>query len=420
MRKKWIKDQAYTKAQEDWVLAEQYLKDPGAYDGQFWLCGEVELRERLYLVGFSEPLSFQDHLKFNGQPVVGLCQTGDKLALWVLKGARGQFVVQDIKLLAPCLKEKSLGVSTSQVQKWSGFIQQVRDFFLKKGFSEQQTPFLVTCPGLEPNPEPFKTQWIFGSSKRDYFLPTSPELHLKKLLCSGLDNIFEIKTCFRNEEQGHHHQPEFTMLEWYRAYKPLGVIKKDLQNLLVYLSQEDLVFKSRSIKELFKTYLNFELSPQTKKNELMLLAQENEICVSRGLSWDDLFHLIFLEKIEKHLSIDGPEFILDFPPSQAALSRLNFKGWAERFELYWKGIEIANAFDELNDPVVQRQRFESDIRQRQQEGKTTLVIDEDFMQFLESGMPPSAGIAVGLERLFMACTGAKSIGNIRPFTHAGI
>ena len=128
-----------------------------------------------------------------------------------------------------------------------------------------------------------------------------------------------------------------------------------------------------------------------------------------------LFSLLFLEKIEQQIPTDQLTFLKNYPPSQAALARLTTEGWGDRFEMYWKGMELANAYHELNNPKIQRERSNEDLQKRQHLGRPAVDLDEQFFQSLESGAPPSAGIALGLERLFMALTDRKSLAEIRLF-----
>ena len=307
------------------------------------------------------------------------------------------------------------------IERWNRFVHTIRRYFKDNGFMETPTPSLVMCPGVEPNLEPFVTTLSLGKNQTKLFLPTSPELHLKKLLAQGWSEIFEIKSCFRNGELSHHHQPEFTMLEWYRAYNSLNSMAQDIQCLISQLNEEGFVtgsignFQNRSISQLFLEYTDLKLTPSTTKEELIRYC--HHICqpIDDKSTWDDVFHLIFITQIETHLGKSGPEFIYNFPASQAALAQVNEKGWADRMELYWHGIEIGNAFNELQDPVEQRKRFQKEITLRKQMGRTQVPIDEKFMEALEKGLPPCAGIAVGLERLFLACQDMYEIEKLHLF-----
>ncbi|WP_373998951.1 EF-P lysine aminoacylase EpmA [Bdellovibrio bacteriovorus] len=306
---------------------------------------------------------------------------------------------------------------------WSEYLQGIKDFFTQEEFLELKTPSLVTCPGTEPSLDVFSTVLQVGSRKEKLYLPTSPELHLKKALALGAEKIFEIAPCYRNGEITERHQPEFLMLEWYRAYDNLSTIKKDVEKLVVYLAKKLKVeapkkVRSVSIAELFKHYCDFDLKPDTTKEELKSLAEKLGVDVRSAESIDDYFFLIFMEKIESVLPADELIFVEKYPPYQAALARLTEDGWGDRFEVYWKGLELANAFHELNDPGIQRLRSNEDLEKKKDMGKEVVNLDEEFFQCLEAGMPPSGGIALGVERLFMALQNRPQISEIKVFPKA--
>lgn len=308
------------------------------------------------------------------------------------------------------------------VQRWSKFKHSVHEFFQSHAFIEIETPSLVPCPGSEPTLDVFSCQLKVESKQEKLFLPTSPEWHLKKALAMNIPNIYEIKSCFRNGEITSRHQPEFTMLEWYRAYANLQSIKKDALQLIDFLCEKFEVAKPRnihsfSVSELFLKYLNFELTPLTTEAELRTLARAHNIDLRAAESIDDCFYLIFMEKIENQWSTQDLVFVENYPPYQAALARLTPEGWGDRFEIYWKGYELANAFHELNDPKIQRQRFNEDLAKKHQLGKESIRSDEEFFTALERGLPPSGGIALGLERLYMALFEVKDISQLKLFPY---
>lgn len=293
----------------------------------------------------------------------------------------------------------------------------IRDFFKEKRFLEVKTPTLVECPGTEPSLDVFETEFVLGSKTKKYFLPTSPELHLKKLLSMGAERIFEIAPVFRNNEKTERHNHEFLMLEWYRSMSYLANIKHDMIELVEYLADKLRVERPKevltfSIPDLFKTYCNFDLKPTTTAEELKALAQSLNVDVQSATTIDDYFYLIFMEKIENKWPQDRLVFVEKYPPYQAALARIDKDGWAERFEAYWKGLELANAFHELNNPTVQRARALEDLEKKKLLGKNSVTLDEEFFRSLEYGMPPSAGIALGVERLYMALKNVNRIDSL--------
>lgn len=324
-----------------------------------------------------------------------------------------------VLLLAPNLTGRSpLDNPWVQHQRWQEFLGFVRQIFREKRFLEVRTPVLVKCPGTEPSLDPFETEFKLGSKTEKFYLPTSPELNLKKLLAEGAEKIFEIAAVFRNGEKTEKHEAEFTMLEWYRAFSHLSNIKMDVIELVEHVC--DLMRAERpkevltfTISDLFKQYCGFELKPDTTAEELKQLASKLNVDVSAASSIDDYFYLIFTDKIENQWPSDRLVFIEKYPPYQAALARIGADGWAERFEVYWNGLELGNAFHELNDPQIQRHRAEDDNKNKVLHGKTAVGLDESFFKALEFGLPPSAGIAMGLERLFMAMMGLKRLSDLK-------
>lgn len=342
--------------------------------------------------------------------------------------------IQEIFLLAPALENlATISVSLQTRRHWASYLQALRDFFAGKNFLEVQTPTLVPCPGTEPFLDLFSTEFKQGSRVQKLYLPTSPEIHLKKLLAQGLPQIYEIRPCFRNGEVSERHQPEFLMCEWYRSFENLQQIQQDCLHMISYLLEKlpagiiPAARREQALKELeqfqvvsmaalFEKHLKFKLTPTTTIEELKKLAKNLDLHAERFTQWDDVFFLIFIEKVEPYLETESPLFLEKYPPSQAALARLTEDGWGDRFELYWKGLELANAFHELNDPVMQAQRFQEDLEKKFQIGKEVPPLDPEFMQALRSGMPPSSGIALGVERLFMALTGIEKISEITSTT----
>lgn len=305
--------------------------------------------------------------------------------------------------------------------RWIKFLGDVRKALSDIGLQEVQTPQLVPCPGTEPTLEPFRTQLKIGKEQKELFLPTSPELHLKKALSQGWSDIFEITKCFRNDEVSSLHQPEFWMLEWYRSFSRLEQIQDDLKNLLLelanngWLEKQKIKIETTTIAELFQKYVGLTLTPQTSIQELLKYCENHGMSLSGEPDWNDCFHLLYVQLIEPKLAERGLLFVEKFPPSQRALARIGEDGWSDRFEFYWEGVEIANAFHELNDPVEQRKRFDEDLVMRRRYGRGPIRLDEEFLVALESGLPPASGVALGLERLYMVITKQQNLADFRLF-----
>jgi lysyl-tRNA synthetase class 2 len=283
-------------------------------------------------------------------------------------------------------------------------IDTIRSFFKAEGFHEVQTPILVPVPSAEPNLEVFETllKTASGKTRRAFFI-LSPEYSLKKLVASGLGNIFEITRCFRNrEEVSSWHNPEFTMLEWYRVGADYKKIMADFENLFLQIIGEDtLTYQGRkydlkvpwpriSFTEAFSRYAGRKLTDIA----------------------DDDFYRIFFNEIEPRLRAGNrPVFVYYYPVSQAALARRKkgHPGLAERWEVFLAGIELGNCFSELTDPGEQSERLEADLKERKRLGKTAYPMDTDFIAALKSGMPDTAGIAVGVDRLVMLAADVAAV-----------
>ena len=307
------------------------------------------------------------------------------------------------------------------IKEWEGFLDFVKSFFKGRGLLHVGTPTLLKAVGTEPHLEPFITKISLKEGEQKAFLPTSPELSLKKFLCLGGTDFFEIKKCFRNGEFGPLHQPEFFLLEWYRAFFSLEDLIEDLYCFLDYVTKLSL-FKGSScsveiltVRELFLKHLGFSLTPHTGEEELKNLLKKKEIPFSKEQTFEDMFHLLFLNSIEPQFPRDRPVIVKDYPPALRAYSRLNEEGWASRFELYWRGMELANAFHEVNQSWEQEALFKKELEKN---SSLYRPIDEEFLSLMKKGMPPSSGIALGLDRLFAALCKKEDISFFKgPFSY---
>lgn len=310
--------------------------------------------------------------------------------------------------------------------RFTMFVNRIRDFFLEQGFDEVYTPSLVKCPGLEPTLEPFDLEVAFGRHKLKVYLPTSPEIHLKKAMVAGWTDTFEIKPCYRRGEFSTHHDNEFLMLEWYRGFADLGLVEMDLRRLIRVLGEEGWVESpAKEVNEtdwsaLFKSQLEFDLTPATTRDELKALCERVAVHSTNDDSFNDLFHRLVVDRMEPELARLGPVIVKRFPPSMAALAKLDDGGWADRFELYWRGLEIANAFNEVNDPEEQAARWVAEQQERARLGTSAVPHDPALIRAYRRGMPPSGGIALGLERLYMACARVTDIQELKLFSVADL
>ena len=307
------------------------------------------------------------------------------------------------------------------LKKWFAFLNLVDQAMQKVGLQKVETPTLTDCIGTEPDLDFFETQVYSpnGGRPKKLFLSPSPEMNMKRLICQGWQDIYEVKKCFRNNETGPLNSTEFTMLEWYRTQAGLKHLIEDLDFLLHFLSQKMQVppvpaLKQISMRELFQQHLGQKLTPPSSKKDFMALLNKCSIPFNSAQDTADLFNLLFLNKMEPLLDPQTPLIIYDYPPFQKAYARLNPKGWAMRFELFWQGMELANAFDEVTDPVEQKARFQAERLKRKKAGKSLPPYPYKLLKDMkEKGMPPTAGCALGLERLFLGFTGLTDIKQVR-------
>ncbi len=295
-------------------------------------------------------------------------------------------------------------------------IAAVRGWFEGEGFLEVSTPARVRSPGQEVHLDAIPA----GDG---HWLVTSPEYHLKRLVAAGLPRIFELAKCWRADESGPHHRTEFTMLEWYRADAPLAALASDCEALVSVACQaagQAIEFRApfarTTVRELFAQHAGFPLAGDETAAALRAAALGAGVAVGSATAWDDIFYQVFLDRIEPVLARSGPTFVLDWPAPLGALARAKPGDGrvVERFELYAGGLELANAFGELTDPVEQRRRFEEEARTRAARGKAVYPIDEALLEALPR-MPPTAGIALGLDRLIMLALSARDISDVLAF-----
>lgn len=314
-------------------------------------------------------------------------------------------------------------------------IPAIRAFFAGRGFVEVETPALQLSPGMEPHLQAFATELRMpGETPRPIYLHTSPEFAMKKLLAAGMPKIFQIAHAFRNGERSATHHPEFTILEWYRAdggYRDLMYdCEAVLRTVLTAAGSNRFTWQGRacdptrpferiSVGAAFRRYADIDLlatAPDPAAPDLARLAEAATplgIAAHEGDDWEDLFFRVFLERIEPHLGIGVPTILYDYPISMAALARAkpDDARLAERFELYVSGLELANGFSELTDPVVQRARFVIDQEKKLRRYGATYPIDEAFLVAL-GHLPECAGIALGVDRLVMLAAGATEIDQV--------
>lgn len=283
-------------------------------------------------------------------------------------------------------------------------IQAIRDFFTGANYLEVETP--IRCPSLIPEAQ------IDPVTTEDHFLQASPELCMKRLLSHGFDKIFQICKCFRKNERGVHHLPELTLLEWYTKDATYLDLMDQCQALICFIAD--------------RLNLGHQINYQDK--QIQLASPWERITIEQAFDThsdkpldtalaDGSFDEIISFQIEPHLGNTAPTFLYDYPADLASLARLlpDNPDYAQRFEFYMAGVELANGFTELTDPIEQYQRFKKENRIRVSQGKDPIPIPDKFLKDLET-MPDAAGIALGLDRLVMIFCNAPSIDAIVTFT----
>jgi lysyl-tRNA synthetase class 2 len=286
----------------------------------------------------------------------------------------------------------------------AAIINEIRRFFSGRDYLEVETPLRIPAPA----PESHNDAVTSGS----WFLQTSPELCMKRLLASGFQQIFQICRCWREGERGRRHLPEFTMLEWYRAGCGYRDVMDECEALFPAIAHS--IGKGNTIN--FRGQkINLE-GTWERITVREAFQRYSTISMEEALACDR-FDEIMVEDIEPRLGISRPTFICDYPAERGALARLreDDPSVAERFELYIGGLELANAFTELTDPEEQKVRFHHEESHRRSRGKTPYPVPEKFLAEL-SCMPPSSGIALGVDRLVMIFTDASSIDDVVAFT----
>jgi len=304
-------------------------------------------------------------------------------------------------------------------------IQMIRNFFAQRDFLEVETPMLHPIPG-GATAKPFKTH--HNALDMELYMRVAPELYLKRLVIGGLERIFEINRCFRNEGISTQHNPEFTMLEFYQSYATYENMMKMTEELLGSMVKEihggpHLTYQGKDLdftppwtriryEESLLEYGKVDAAVLKEPSKAVELAKRLGLELKRGTSHGKVLDDLFKELVEPHLL--QPTFVTHYPTEVSPLSRRNAKDpdVVDRFELFVAGREIANGFSELNDPIDQRERFVQQLKERGDEADAVLILDEDFLRALEFGMPPTAGEGIGIDRLVMLLTDSPSIRDV--------
>ena len=303
----------------------------------------------------------------------------------------------------------------STLELRAALLSRARNFFAERGVLEVDTPVVVNAPVTDVHIHSARVQ--FADDPRPFFLHTSPEYSMKRLLAADSGDIFQICHVVRGMERGRQHNAEFTLIEWYRLGYSLDRLMSEVETLVRHLlgdaafsmSSERVSYREAFLREL-------RLDPFTAPTE-ELAAAAKTVGFVEGAGRDELLELLMGAVVGPRLGREALTFVHDYPASQAALARLNPEDarTALRFELYCSGIELANGFEELAAPEEQRRRFERDNQERQRLGLPRFDIDERLLAALQAGLPACAGVALGFDRTLMLAAGARHIEAVLAF-----
>jgi lysyl-tRNA synthetase class 2 len=295
----------------------------------------------------------------------------------------------------------------------------VRRFFDERGYFEVDTPLLSHDRVIDPHLEPFACAGPSGPM----YLQTSPEFAMKRLLVAGADAIYQVGHVFRAGELGQRHNPEFTMVEWYRAgdthIDQMQVVEDLVVEFLRPQKRCQTPFLRTTYRDVFVRHIGAD-ALSLAVDQLAKLARARRVAIPESLATDDRdgwLNLLLAELVEPHLGIDRPEFVYDYPASQAALAIIRPENppVAERFELYIAGIEVCNGYHELTDPAELRRRIAVESQRRADAGLPPLPVSNRLLAAMEAGLPPCSGVALGFDRLVMLAAGKFSVAEVIPF-----
>ena len=307
------------------------------------------------------------------------------------------------------------------------FYASLRAVLAARGYLEVETPCLVPAPGMEPHITAFEVPFVPETDvgrARTLYLHSSPEYAMKRLLAEGSGPIFQICKVFRNGEVSATHNPEFTMLEFYRPDGDQAVVMADLETALAGADRAlesrgffaRLPYQRLTVREALLAATGIDLASCPDAPRLRSAARALGVQALDGDGFDDIYFRVFLDRVEPGLGRERPTYLTEYPASMASLARLKpgDPSVADRFELYAHGLELANGFSELTDAVEQRRRLVEEQAQRRASGRRVYPLDEAFLEAV-GRMPPSGGVAVGLDRLLMLFTGAERIEEVLLF-----
>ncbi|MDH5694163.1 MAG: EF-P lysine aminoacylase EpmA [Gammaproteobacteria bacterium] len=312
--------------------------------------------------------------------------------------------------------------SLETLQSRASLLRQIREFFHQRGVLEVETPALSLSANTDPHIESVEAALNLGCrNKETVYLHTSPEFAMKRLLAAGSGDIYQLCKVYRDEERGKNHQPEFTMLEWYRVGMSYLELMSEVERLVSTcfsgLKQSEIL----TVSDAFQNYCELDIFT-AKSRDLKRVYEQKTDTEIRGLDpddWDAHFGLLLDQVIEPELAQFPLAFLHQFPPSQASLAMVeqrNGHAVALRFECFINGMEIANGFQELTDAKEQGHRFERDNQRRRRSGRKALPIDQKLLGALQAGLPSCSGVALGVDRLLMQILGKDEISKVLSFS----
>jgi len=311
------------------------------------------------------------------------------------------------------------GASIEVLRERSTLIQKIRKYFSDQDILEVETPAISKFPTIDEHIDSIEVS--LKSKKVPSYLISSPEYHMKRLLCFGMPSIYQICKAFRKDESGSHHNPEFTIIEWYQ----LGIDDRQLMEVtdrfLQYVLNTDPA-EFITYKALFNKYLNIDPFNLTQ-SKFLLCCQKSGITPPKELTLknckiEDQLNFLMGFYIEKKIGLQKPVFVYHYPASQSALAKIDplHDQISQRFEVFYKGLELGNGYHELQDYQVHLSRFGSIIEKRRDSGQADYHLDCNFLDAIEHGLPHCSGIAIGFDRLLMIKTGIDDIDKVQSFS----
>jgi lysyl-tRNA synthetase class 2 len=321
--------------------------------------------------------------------------------------------------------------SIESLVKRAKILSDIRRYFATEKVLEVETPTISPSTVTDVHLEAMRTLHTnpLSVKKTHLFLQTSPEYYMKRMLCAGFPSIYQITKCYRDDEVGRYHNPEFTMLEWYRLSFSMNELIEEVDTILRLVLDTPVCDKA-TYRELFFKYLGLDVKSDTDLKVVSICKKFGyENIVPPGFKdtlstfdRDMLLQLLFCEKIETQIGRERPIAVTNFPASQASLAKIDPSDpWLSlRFEFYYQGIELANGFEELNDADEQNTRFILDNKKRKERGLEIKPQDVKFLNALDVGLPMCSGVALGIDRLLMLALGKKHISEVLSFDFAAL